>query len=174
MKEEEKIRRIKELYGLEPLSEEGGLYRQTFLSDEILKAEMIPGRQGDHHMYSVILYLLKGNGFSRMHRLPTDEIYHFYMGDPVEMLQLFPDGTGKIVRMGNSLTEGEHLQVCVPRGTWQGTRLAENSSWALLGTTMAPGYENIDYEDGDKEQLQKEYPAFSELLELYAAEVVTE
>ena len=174
MTDEEKIERIRELYGMEPLGTEGGLYKQTYLSDEILSAEMIPGRDGDHPLYTVILYLLKGKGFSRMHRLPSDEIFHFYMGDPVDMLQLYPDGTGRIIRMGNGLNEGEHLQIRVPRGTWQGTRLAEGSKWALLGTTMAPGYLDIDYEDGNKEQLQKEYPQFHDLLESYAAEGVTE
>lgn len=174
MNDEEKIERIRQLYGLEPLGAEGGLYRQTFLSDEILPLQAIPGREGDHPMYTAILYLLKGKGFSRMHRLPSDEIFHFYMGDPVEMLQLYPDGTGKIIRMGGGLCEGEFLQVRVPRGTWQGTRLAEGSSWALLGTTMAPGYLDADYEDGDKEELQRQYPQFRELLESYAAPGETE
>lgn len=165
---------IKERFHMVPLDREGGVFCQTYISDEILPEAVIPGRAGDHTMCSAILYLISGDCFSRMHRLPTEEIFHFYMGDPVEMLQLYPDGTGKIVRMGQDLLHGEEVQTTVHRGTWQGTRLVPGGSWALLGTSMAPGMEHHDYEDGDREQLIRQYPQFRELLEYLAGSPVYE
>ena len=81
------------------------------------------------------------------------------------MLQLYPAGPGKVVRMGQDILHGEELQLTVPRGTWQGTRLVPGGQWALLGTSMAPGMEFHDYEDGDQELLIKQYPQFRDLLE---------
>ena len=91
---------IKERFHMVPLDREGGVFCQTYISDEVLPEAVIPGRKGDHTLCSAILYLISGACFSRMHRLPTEEIFHFYLGDPVEMLQLYPDGTGKVVRTG--------------------------------------------------------------------------
>ena len=158
------IAEIQKMYHLEPLAQEGGLYRQTMLSEEVLPESVIPGRKGDHRMYSTILYLLKGNGFSRMHRLTSDEVFHFYLGDPVEQLQLYPDGSGRVFRMGQDVSSGELVQLRVPKGTWQGTRLCKGSRFALLGTTMAPAYEDRDYEDGDRAVLLASYPQFASLL----------
>ena len=156
---------IKERFHMVPLDREGGVFCQTYISDEVLPEAVIPGRKGDHTLCSAILYLISGACFSRLHRLPTEEIFHFYLGDPVEMLQLYPDGTGKVVRMGQDILHGEELQLTVPRGTWQGTRLVPGGQWALLGTSMAPGMEFHDYEDGDQELLIKQYPQFRDLLE---------
>ena len=108
---------IKERFHMVPLDREGGVFCQTYISDEVLPEAVIPGRKGDHTLCSAILYLISGACFSRMHRLPTEEIFHFYLGDPVEMLQLYPDGTGKVVRMGQDILHGEELQLTVPRGT---------------------------------------------------------
>lgn len=165
---------IKEFYKMVPLQDEGGVFHQSYISDEMLPASVIPGRDGDHTVGSAIIYLLSGDTYSRMHRLPTDEIFHFYMGDPVEQLQLFPDGTGKVIKMGHNILEGEQVQVTAPRGVWQGTRLAPGSKWALLGTVMAPGFKDVDYEDGNLEELLAQYPEFSEQLKLYAGAPVYE
>lgn len=93
-----------------------------------------------------------------MHRLPTEEIFHFYLGDPVEMLQLSADGSGRVIRMGQDILHGEEVQITVPRNTWQGTRLVPGGKWALLGTSMAPGFLPQDYEDGDRALLTASIP----------------
>ena len=159
-----------ELLDLKPLHGEGGVYRQTYLSDETLPESVLPGRKGSHAFGSAILYLLTPETFSRMHRLTSDEVFHFYMGASVEMLQLYPDGTGRVLRLGHDLERGEQLQAVVPRGVWQGTRLVGDGDFALIGTTMAPAYHPSDYEDGVKEDLIRAYPAYRELLELLAGE----
>lgn len=165
---------IKKHYNMQPLQNEGGVFYQSYISDEILPASVIPGRKGDHTVCSAIIYLLSGNTFSRMHRLPTDEIFHFYMGGPVEMLNIYPDGTGKIFTLGQDILKGEMVQITVPRGVWQGTRLLPGSEWALLGTSMSPGFEFVDYEDGNLEELTAQYPQFSEELKRFAAPPVYE
>ena len=97
-----------------------------------------------------------------MHRLQSDEVFHFYMGDPVEMLQIKPDGVGEIVIIGKDLMNNEKPQVVVARNMWQGARLCEGGKYALLGTTVAPSFEFIDYEDGDRDTLIKLCPAYEE------------
>lgn len=162
--------RVIELLGLMPLAVEGGMYRKTYRSEEVLaKSE---GRTGDHRLGGAILYLLTPDTFSRMHRLPTDEIWHFYMGAACETTVLLPDGTGYTIRLGQDLENGEVVQAVAPRGAWQGTRLVGDGEWALLGTTLAPDFEPSDYEDGDRETLMAAYPAFSEALEVLTGRCV--
>jgi predicted cupin superfamily sugar epimerase len=95
--------------------------------------------------------------------LPSDEVFHFYLGDPVSMLQLWPDGTGRIVILGPDVRAGQSPQLVVPAGVWQGSWLA-SGAWALLGTTMAPGFDFADYEAGDRLALTRAYPAFAEII----------
>ena len=97
-----------------------------------------------------------------MHRLQSDEIFHFYLGDPVEMLQLLPDGTGQTVLLGGDLTADMRPQVIVPRGVWQGSRLLAGGKFALLGATVAPGFEFVDYEHGRRSDLIRSHPQFHE------------
>src|SRR5581483_11176343 len=97
---------------------------------------------------TAIYYLLTPDTVSAMHRLATDEIFHFYLGDPVEMLQLRPDGSHRVAILGPDLDAGQRPQIVVPRGVWQGARLVPGGRFALLGTTVAPGFDYADYETG--------------------------
>ncbi|MDV7396639.1 cupin domain-containing protein, partial [Arthrospira platensis SPKY1] len=125
---------------LRPLPIEGGFYRETFQSEEWLPESGMPRRYtGAKRYYSAIYFLITPESWSTLHRLPTDEIFHFYLGDPVEQLLLYPDGNGEKVLLGNQLELGAQPQVRVPGFTWQGARLAEGGAFALLGTTMSPG-----------------------------------
>lgn len=149
------------LLGLAPLPVEGGLYKKTYRSAELLPEAVLGGRRGAHAASGAILYLLTPDTCSRMHRLPTDEVWHFYMGASCETTVLLPDGTGYTLRLGHDLAGGETVQAVVPAGAWQGTRLVGDGEWALLGTTLAPDYEPSDYEDGDRGALIRAYPAFA-------------
>lgn len=133
---------------LEPHPEEGGYYRETYRS----VSEYRPGAPFEEvrSTSTGIYYLLTADTYSAMHRLPGDEMFHFYLGDPVQMLMLFPDGATETVILGPEL-DGMHLQHVVPGDTWQGSRLLPGGSWALLGTTMAPGFAFSDYENGTTE-----------------------
>jgi predicted cupin superfamily sugar epimerase len=158
---------IIELLQLEPLPVEGGFYCETYRADESLDPTALPDRYaGERVLGSAIYYLLHGSHFSALHRLLTDEIYHFYLGDPVELVLLYPDRTDEVRRLGNNLAAGERPQIRVPRGVWQGSRLAMPGHFALLGTTMAPGYDPADFELGDRRRLLSSHPQRSD--EIYA------
>jgi predicted cupin superfamily sugar epimerase len=144
------------LLDLKPLPREGGYYRETYRS-----AEQLPGR--DKSISTAIYYLLTPDTFSALHRLPTDEVFHFYLGDPVTMLQLGPDG-GRLLTLGTDLAAGQRPQLVVPAGVWQGSFLSPGGKFSLLGTTMAPGFDFTDYEAGDRARLSGEYPGFAELI----------
>ena len=153
---------IIETLGMEPLVPEGGYIKIFHIADLVLQRKCLPVEyRCEKSICGTILYLVTKDSFSRMHKLPTDEIYHFYLGDPVEQLQLWPDGSGHIVRLGQDILAGEKLQSIAPAQCWHGTRLAPGGEFALMGTTMAPAYTDDDYTDGVREQLIGSYPDFA-------------
>ena len=152
---------IREL-GLVPLPEEGGLFAETYRSGGVIPGGALPGRQtGPRRCCTAIYYLITPERFSALHRVASTEIFHFYLGDPVDMLQLHPDGTGQTLTIGVDLWSGQRPQVVVRRGVWQGTRLKPGGRFALLGCTVAPGFEYEDYEHGRRAELLAAYPAFA-------------
>jgi predicted cupin superfamily sugar epimerase len=156
-----------EALGLMPLEVEGGLYRQTYVAEESLSAEVLPARYGVAKPMSTLIYYLltdDPDSFSALHRLPTDEVYHFYLGDPVEMLQLHPDGSSDRVVLGSDVLSGQRVQYLAARDVWQGSRLVAGGRFALMGTTMAPGFTEDDYEGGEREGLIGQFPAQAELI----------
>jgi uncharacterized protein len=158
--------RLIALLGLAPLPIEGGYFRQTYQAKEQIETEALPGRySGPRFLGSAIYYLLHGAAFSALHRLGSDEVYHFYLGDPVEMLLLYPNGKDEVTILGPDLEHGQQLQRVVPHSAWQGSRLLTGGSWALLGTTMAPAYHQDDFELGDRAALLRRYPRAAALIE---------
>jgi uncharacterized protein len=156
-----------EYLGLEPLTIEGGLFRQSYVAAESIAAEALPQRyRGPRTFGGAIYYLLtsEADSFSALHRLETDEIYHFYLGDPVEMLLLYADGRGERIVLGPDILHGQHVQFVVPRGVWQGSRVLAGGSFALMGTTMAPGFDLADWAEGKRDSLRREYPEHAELI----------
>ena len=156
---------IIERLALEPHPCEGGHFRQTYRCRLTIPASALPGDySGERSVSTAIYYLLTPGTFSEIHRLPTDEVFHFYLGDPVEMLQLRTDGSGEVIRIGNNLAAGELPQVLAPGNVWQGSRLIAGGQFALLGTTVAPGFEYADYMSGRRDELIDSYPAFAEMI----------
>ena len=148
---------IKSLLKLEPLNVEGGWFRRTYASSCIVE---LP--RGTRPLSSAIYYLLEAGTFSEMHCLESDEIYHFYLGDPVEMQQLFPDGSSAVFILGPDLKAGQHVQLVVPAGVWQGARLVGDGKVALLGCTVTPGFDYADYRGGSYDELAEKWPAEAE------------
>ena len=148
-------------YNMIPLDVEGGMWAAMFRSDETLPEDVLPGRKGSRSLYGSILYLLTDSSVSRMHKLKSDEIWHFYQGAACELLVLNPDGSGYTEVLGDDSEKGEAVTALVKRGCWQGVRIVGEGDWALLGTTMSPAYEDSDYENGT-DALLEEYPNFAE------------
>lgn len=150
---------------MEKIPDEGCWCALTYRSSDTISAEALPARYGPPPRVagSAIYALVTPTDFSAMHRLLTDEFWHFYAGDPLELLLLHADRRGEIVILGPDVLAGQHSQWVVPRGTWMGARpLSESSeAYTLLGNTLAPGFEYADFEIGWRDELQKMYPDFA-------------
>lgn len=144
---------IKTLLNLQPHPIEGGWYRRTYTSGGSVD---LP--RGTRAAGTAIYYLLEPGTFSEMHLLNSDEMFHFYLGDPVEMLQLYPDGRSAIFTLGPDLAAGQHVQLVVPAGVWQGTRLVGDGKVALLGCTVTPGFDFADYCNASYAELAAKWP----------------
>lgn len=136
---EEVIRRL----GLAPLPKEGGFFRETYRSDLSVFVGDPPVQRSAG---TAIHYLLTPESFSSLHRLRFDEVYHFYSGDPVRLVLLSAEGDLREVVLGRDLDRGQTCQAVASAGHWQGSRLMPGGRWALLGTTMAPGFAFADFE----------------------------
>jgi uncharacterized protein len=145
---------IKAMLRLEPHPVEGGWYRRTYTSGRAVELE-----RGVRAVGTAIYYLLEEGTFSELHMLESDEIFHFYLGDAVEMLQLYPDGRSALFTLGPDLERGQTVQLVVPAGVWQGTRLVEGGKVALLGCTVSPGFDFADYRAGSFAELGEKWPA---------------
>ena len=157
--------RIIKLYNMKLLPGEGGYYTETYRSSELIDSSSLHERYSSDKPYSTaIFYLLTHDTQSYMHRVNTDEIFHFYLGDPVQMVQLYPDGTGKILFLGQDLQAGQYVQVVVPAGVWQGAYLLEGGSFALMGTTVAPGFDFTDHELAERQTLLDLYPSHRDMI----------
>jgi predicted cupin superfamily sugar epimerase len=144
---------------------EGGYYVETYRSNELIAKEGLPARYaGPRRCGTAIYFLLTPQTFSAIHRLKTDEMYHFYLGDPVELVRLQQDGSGHLVILGSDVANGMQLQTVVSRETWQGAKLAKGGKYALLGTTVAPGFEFADFEVGRRNDLIPIYPSFRDTI----------
>jgi predicted cupin superfamily sugar epimerase len=158
-------RQIIERLNLIPLTIEGGYFRETYRSALSVPAGALPAEYGgDRSVSTCIYYLLTPDTFSALHIVKSDEIFHFYAGDAVEMLQLWPDGSGRVVNISNDLAAGHEPQLVVPAGVWQGCRLKPGGAWALMGCTVAPGFDYADFELGYRSELTSAYPSHADLI----------
>ena len=145
---------IKKL-GLKP-HPEGGYYREVYRAKEKINSQALPKRYGgDRNFSTSIYYLLKKGEYSKLHRLKSDEIYHFYLGSSIEIILIYPNGKIETKILGNNFEEGEYPQIIVPKNVWQGLRLVGNDQFSLMGTTVSPAFDFNDFELGDEKKLQK-------------------
>jgi predicted cupin superfamily sugar epimerase len=156
---------------LKPLPGEGGYYRETYRSEVSCAVLLdLASAPVNRNVSTAIYYLVTPDSFSTLHRVKSDEIFHFYSGDPVEMIQI--DDAGNVTRqvLGSDILKGEQPQVVVPKGVWQGTRLITSGKWALMGTTVAPGFEFEDFELGERQQMVKLFPQHREYIMKFTRE----
>jgi len=150
--------------GLAPLPEEGGHFVQSYKSKQKCK---IAGKTNGpvRSCGTGIFYLISSTEFSLLHRLRFDETYHFYAGDPVNLVQISKTGRLTKTTLGHSITSGQAIQAVIPAGTWQGSHILQSKiGWSLLGTTMAPGFEFEDFELADRKKLINAWPEHKNLI----------
>ncbi|OVE79895.1 hypothetical protein BVY02_02040 [bacterium J17] len=147
---------------LSPLPMEGGYFRETYRSNLNIR----PGQRNsvERSIATAIYYLLTPTSSSAFHKLKSDEIFHFYLGDSVEMIQIDPAGQLEHFYLGSDIFAAEQPQCLVSAGTWQASFLREGGSFALLGTTVSPGFDFQDFQLGEESLLQKEFPQHSEVI----------
>jgi predicted cupin superfamily sugar epimerase len=149
--------------GLVPLPQEGGFFVRTWTSE----AKTADGRPAG----SAILFLIAEGEFSALHRLTSDEMWHFHGGDPAELALLGPvAGSGRTIVLGPDVSGAHFPAAVVPAGTWQGARILPGLAkggrgWSLLGCTVSPGWEEGDFELARREALLGEFPGHSSIIE---------
>lgn len=144
---------------------EGGYFRETYASERILRSGCLSAEfAGERPASTAIYFLLEAGNFSAFHRLRSDEMWHFYTGDAVEVLIINADGSLDTMRLGPMPDDGEVFQAVVPAGKWFGSRLAVGGEFALVGCTVSPGFHFDDFELGTREELTSLYPQQSAVI----------
>ncbi len=150
---------------------EGGFYSETYRSETYIPSRMV-GLDGKdtRHVSTAIYFLVTPETFSVLHRVKSDEIFHFYSGDPIEMIQIDPQGNISRIIIGSDIMNGEQPQVLVPKDYWQALKLRDGGSWGLMGTTVSPGFEYEDFEIGSRSELINSFPQVREDIVRYTRE----
>ena len=137
---------------------EGGFYKETYRSTEVLNHDQLPPRyKGARNFSTAIYFLLRSQDRSVFHRIQSDELWHFYAGTTLLIYVLTSDGL-KIHRLGADPAQGDALQVLVPAGCWFGATVEKPDSYALCGCTVAPGFDFADFEMANRDELLKAFP----------------
>jgi predicted cupin superfamily sugar epimerase len=144
---------------------EGGYYRQTYRASLTIDQAALPAAFGGSRAASTAIYfLLEEENFSAFHRLQSDEVWHFYAGEPLVVHVLAPSGECSRILLGRDPAAGQVLQAVVHAGCWFASHVADWKSSALVGCTVAPGFEFEDFEMGKREELVRLYPQHAELV----------
>ena len=148
-----------ELYGLRA-HPEGGYFAETYRSPG---QAVFPGL-GARNFSTAIHFLLRAGDRSRLHRLKADELWHFHLGGPLAVAQIYPDGRVENTILGSDLRAGQRLQHAVPAGCWFGSYPCEGTEFSFVSCTVAPGFEFQDFELGSRGELLKRFPEAAELI----------
>jgi predicted cupin superfamily sugar epimerase len=144
---------------------EGGWYRETYRATERLPQNALPERfDGQRSHATAIYFLLNSETFSALHRIKSDEQWHFYSGSSLTVHVIHPDGRYAPIKLGQNLAQGETFQAVVPHGCWFGATVDTPDSYALVGCSVVPGFDFADFEMADRECLSKVFPQHTELI----------
>lgn len=147
--------------------EEGGYFREIYRSAESIPGEYLPGHfRGARPLGTSIYFLLEGMQISVLHRLKADEIWHFYTGNSLTIFAINPQGVLSQIFLGPDIENGEVFQAVVPAGYWFGAKLNRKNTFALVGCTMAPGFDYADFEIGERGELLKQFPQHRRIIEM--------
>ena len=145
---------------------EGGYFREVYRSEEIIQKEALPNRyNGDRSVATSIYFLLNGNEFSSFHKIQSDETWHFYSGTTLELVVLSDSGKLLYHLLGQNPEAGEHFQITIPRNHWFAGRVVDQSSFSLLGCTVAPGFDFDDFELAKRKDLIDLYPNYKTIIQ---------
>ncbi len=140
---------------------EGGYFKETYRSDEIIDGNNLPARFGGgaRNYSTAIYYLIESSKNSKLHKIKSDELWHFYHGEPLDIFILDPNSARfEVLTLGSNMEEGQHLQLVVPKNCWFGAKVKSEEGYALVGCTVAPGFDFLDFELADRNILINTYP----------------
>ena len=145
---------------------EGGYYKETYRSKGKIKTGLLPGIVAERNFSTAIYFLLEKNNFSAFHRIKSDELWHFYAGDPLEVIEITKKGELKITVVGREIMNGQTFQYMVPSGHWFASRVKKGGEFSLVGCTVSPGFDFLDFEMADRDSLVKEFPVQEEIIRM--------
>ncbi len=164
MKVQLTVEQLIRIHDLKP-HPEGGYFRETYRSDEGIPGNCLPPRYGGNRNYSTaIYYLLAYGSISKLHRIASDEVWHFYLGGPLTVVELKPDGPADRIILGPEVDHGQRLQHVVKAGTWIGAYPNPGSGYCLVGCTVAPGFDFADFQSACRQELLERYPLEQEII----------
>ena len=144
---------------------EGGYYRQTYKADLVLPKESLPANfTGPRSVSTAIYFLLGAENFSAFHRLQSDELWHFHLGASITIHVIDPDGRYSKIQLGSDPEAGEVLQAVVRAGCWFASHIGDEKSFALVGCTVAPGFDFDDFELAERDKLVEAYPQYRDVI----------
>jgi hypothetical protein len=144
---------------------EGGYYKETYRSEGIIPKSVLSEKHTGNRNYSTLIYyMLVGNDISRLHRLPSDETWHFYAGSRLLIYTINDKGKLNTVKLGNNLNEGEVFHCVIKAGLWFGAEIENKSSYTLMGCTVSPGFHFDDFEIASRDELLKKFPQHIETI----------
>ena len=145
---------------------EGGAFKETYRSPGSIAREALPSGFGGNRPFGTAIYFLLQQGqFSALHRIVADEVWHFYEGDALEVVEITPAGVLHIHKLGRNPEAGENFQCVIPAGSWFGSRVSGNGEYALVGCTVAPGFDFADFELAESDSLSKLFPQHHQLIQ---------
>ena len=143
---------------------EGGYYAETYRSEMSAETGHLD-MNGKRSFATGIYFLMEDKNFSAFHRIKSDEMWHFYAGDPIEVFYFEKDGSLQRILLGNNPDNGERFQAVVPAGLWFASRPLRGGAFSLVGCTVSPGFDFQDFELAKREELLKEFPVHQDIIE---------
>jgi predicted cupin superfamily sugar epimerase len=145
---------------------EGGAFKETYRSEMAITQQHLSEEfKGNRNVSTAIYFLLKHGQFSALHKIASDELWHFYDGDALCIYEITNNGELKKHLLGKDLEKGESFQCIIKAGSWFGSRCEVENGFSLVGCTVAPGFDFDDFTLAKREQLQKEFPQYKNLIE---------
>ena len=145
---------------------EGGFYKEVYRSSETIAQTALPQRfPGERCFATSIYFLIEKNNFSALHKIKSDETWHFYAGDALEVIEIDEAGKLTSTSVGNKLENGEVFQYTVKANTWFGSRVKAGGNFSLVGCTVAPGFDFEDFEMAQRNELVSQFPQHKVVIE---------
>ena len=143
---------------------EGGFFRESYRSEQTMEVPAPGGGTQQRNVCTAIYFLLEAGNFSAFHRIKSDEIWHFYAGQALEVLELLPDGELCCTRLGPDILRGELPQYVVPADTWFASRVVDGGTFSLVGCTVAPGFDFADFQLARRQELLEIFPQHRQII----------